>query len=133
MASDTLKTKGLDPKTHSSTALKAFFGVAENWELSNEQQQVLLGNPPRSTFFKWKKHGAEVPIDTLERISHLLAIYKNVRLLLPARERADAWVRQPNKAHFLNGRSALDHMLNGRMADIIDVRQYLDAERGGWA
>ena len=123
----------LDPKTMSATALKAFFGVVDRWGLANDEQQALLGAPPRSSFFKWKAQGAEIPYDALERISHVLAIYKNLRILFPNADQADAWLRKPNKALFLHGRSALDHMLGGRMADIIDVRQYLDGERGGWS
>jgi hypothetical protein len=30
-------------------------------------------------------------------------------------------------------RSALERMLSGQVADLFVVRQYLDAQRGGWA
>jgi hypothetical protein len=43
---------------------------------------------------------------------------------------ADAWVRQPNAAAPFGGRSALERMLSGRVADLYVVREYLDAERG---
>ena len=54
-----------------------------------------------------------------------------VRLPLP--ERADAWLRQPNTAPLFGGGSALQRMLGGQVADLFVVRQYLDAQRGGWA
>ena len=54
-----------------------------------------------------------------------------VEPLLPVPERANAWIRKPNAAPFLGGRSALDRMLAGQVADLFVVRQYLDAERGG--
>ena len=45
----------VDPKTASGPALKAFFRIADRWKLDVEQQLILLGEPARSTFFKWKK------------------------------------------------------------------------------
>jgi hypothetical protein len=45
-------------------------------------------------------------------------------------ERGYAWVSKPNEA--FGGQSALDRMLSGAPSDITAVRNYLDAERGGW-
>ena len=83
----------------------------------------------RSTFFKWKKDGGSLPRDTVERISHLLAIHKALEILLPETRAADGWIRRPN-AQF-NGQSALDVMRGGQVIDIYRVRQYVDAQRGG--
>lgn len=112
-------------------ALRAFFAIAERWQLTANQQRVLLGNPPSSTFFKWKKERrGPVSRDVLERISYVLGIYKALQILLPDPARADAWVRQPNTAPLFGGRSALEHMLGGNVADLFVVRQYLDGQRG---
>ena len=93
---------------------------------------MLLGSPARSTYFKWKKEGADAPgRDVLERISYILGIYKDLQLLLPDEQAADEWVRQPNDAVPFGGRSALERMLSGNVADLYEVRRYLDAERGG--
>ena len=110
-------------------AFEAFVRIAELWNLTADQQVVLLGSPARSTFFKWKKGGGQLPGDTVERISHVLNIYKCLTILFPDPLRADAWVRRPNR--FWNQQSALERMMSGTMADIIDVRRYLDAQRGG--
>ena len=61
----------------------------------------------------------------------MLGIYKALQILLPDPAAADAWVKRPNAAPLFNGRSALDLMLSGRVADLFLVRQFLDAERGG--
>jgi hypothetical protein len=124
----------LDRKGMSGPALRTFFRIAELWSLSIDEQMTLLGVTARSTFFKWKK-GAEtaLPKDTLERISYLLGIYKALQTLLPDERAADEWVRRPNADPLFGGRSALDRMLSGQVADLFTVRQYLDAERGGWA
>ena len=54
-------------------------------------------------------------------------------MLLPVAERADEWIRKTNDAPFLAGRSALERMLDGQVADLFVVRQYLDAQRGAKA
>ena len=94
---------------------------------------TLLGLTARSTFFKWKKDpNTALPKDTLERISYLLGIYKALQILLPDEQAADDWVRRPNTASPFGGGSALDRMLSGQVSDLYVVRQYLDAQRGGW-
>jgi hypothetical protein len=119
----------------SAAGLRAFFNIARDWGLSTDEQMVLLGAPGRSTFFKWKaaSETADLKRDTLERLSYLLGIYKALQILLPAAAAADAWVKKPNSAPLFGGRSALDRMLGGNVADLVAVRQYLDARRGGWA
>ena len=82
MSADTLP--GAHPSSRASSIpaeLEAFFEMAQRWDLSTEQQIILLGSPGRSTFFKWKKEGGSLPRDTGERLSHLLAIWKALRIL----------------------------------------------------
>lgn len=113
-------------------ALRAFFNIADRWELNTAQQRTLLGSPPSSTFFKWKKEQAgSLSRDVLERISYLLGIYKALQILLPDPARADAWIRTPNTAPLFGGKPALERMLAGNVGDLYAVRAYLDAERGG--
>lgn len=109
--------------------MEAFQGLAELWQLSTDDQLLLLGSPGRSTFFKWKKEGGSIPRDTTERISHLLAIHKALEILLPDMRAADGWIRRKND--FFQGQSALDVMRGGQVMDIYRVRQYVDAQRGG--
>ncbi|MBX3635651.1 MAG: DUF2384 domain-containing protein [Rubrivivax sp.] len=117
----------------SAAGLRAFARIAQAWGLSVDEQLCLLGQPPRSTFFAWRKDPdrATLPRDTLERLSNLLGIWKALQILLPDAAAADAWVRQPNSAPAFGGRSALQHMLAGNVADLHHVRRYLDGVRGG--
>jgi hypothetical protein len=111
--------------------LRAFANIAEAWGLSIAEQLKLLGIGSRSTFFKWRREREpRLPGDTLERLSYLLGIYKSLQILLPDPKAADAWIRKPNAATPFGGRSALERMLSGQVADLYVVRQYLDAERG---
>jgi hypothetical protein len=115
----------------SGPALRAFFNIASAWGLDTNQQRILLGNPPSSTFFKWKKdQSGKLSRDVLERISYVLGIYKALEILLPVAERADEWVSRPNAAPMFGGKSALEYMLAGNVGDLFAVRQYLDAQRG---
>lgn len=112
-------------------ALRAFFAIAERWGLRIAEQRRLLGDPPESTFYKWKRErDGALGRDVLERISYVLGIFKNLEILFPEAERADAWVRKPNAAPTFGGQSALERMLSGNVADLYVVRQYLDAQRG---
>ncbi|MGH7444801.1 MAG: MbcA/ParS/Xre antitoxin family protein [Longimicrobiales bacterium] len=121
------------PARVAQAGLRTFFRIAGLWRLSVEEQITLLGSPGRSTYYKWKKEGADaLPRDVLERLSYVLGIYKALQVLLPDERAADAWVRRPNSARPFGGRSALDRMLSGQVADLYEVRRYLDAERGGW-
>jgi hypothetical protein len=119
----------------SAAGLRAFFNIARDWDLSVDEQIVLLGSPGRSTFFKWKSapQSARLGRDTLERLSLLLGIYKALQILLPQPASADTWIKRPNNAPPFGGRRALDRMLAGNVSDLVAVRQYLDAMRGGWA
>jgi hypothetical protein len=117
----------------SAAGLRAFARIAQAWGLSVDEQLVLLGQPPRSTYFAWRRNPekAALPRDTLERLSNLLGIYKSLEILLPDPAAADAWVRQPNRAAPFGGGTALARMLAGNVSDLHLVRSYLDSVRGG--
>jgi hypothetical protein len=124
----------IDRKALSGPALRTFFRIADLWELSADEQMILLGVTARSTFFKWKKdQNAVLPKDTLERISYILGIYGALQILLPDERAADTWVKRQNTAPLFGGLSALDRMLSGQVSDLFVVRQYLDSQRDGWA
>lgn len=112
-------------------ALRTFFRIAEQWKLRIADQRKLLGDPPESTFYKWKREReAALGRDTLERISYLLGIWQALQILFPDLEQADAWLHKPNTAPLFGGHSALQRMLSGNVSDLYVVRQYLDAQRG---
>lgn len=108
-------------------ALKMFFRITGEWGLSRSQQQILLGSPARSTFYRWLNEGGEVPRDTLERISYIAGIASALQILLPSGGDRD-WVTRPNAV--FGGQPALQRMLAGNVADLAFVRGYLDSQRG---
>jgi len=121
----------MPPDTLAAPALRTFFRLAERWGLRIAEQRRLLGDPPESTFYKWKRQqDGSLGRDTLERISYLLGVWKDLQILFPDPDQADAWLRKPNQAALFGGHSALERMLSGNVADLYVVRQYLDAQRG---
>ena len=115
----------IDPRA----AKRAFFRIMDAWGVGDHEARVLLGAPSRSTFYNYKRGEGGVPsADTLERISYVLGIYKALQLLFPNPAQADAWMRKPNRA--FGDRSALEHVLGGKVVDLASVRGYLDGVRG---
>ena len=123
----------ISPERMASAGLRTFARIAEVWGLTVDEQLRLLGQPPRSTYFAWRKQPekAALPRDTLERLSNILGIYKSLQILLPDAAAADGWVRQPNSATPFGGGTALARMLAGNVSDLNLVRRYLDGVRGG--
>jgi uncharacterized protein (DUF2384 family) len=118
----------------SGAGLRGFFRIAEKWGLSGKEQMVLLGVSSRTTLDNWKKATkVRLSADTLERISYVLGMFKALQVIFGDTTAAQEWIRRPNRAPLFGGKSALDRMLSGRVADLYRVRQYLDAERGAWA
>src|SRR5687767_11592876 len=126
------KLPALDSPAAAGAALRTFFNVARAWQLNAAEEQRLLG-VQRSTLYAWRAGDfpARLDADTLERLSYVFGIYSALQVLFPVAERADAWIRRPNTAPLFGGDSALARMLGGRVADLFQVRQYLDAVRGG--
>jgi hypothetical protein len=123
-----------DLRDAGGAAFRTFFRIAELWKLSADEQMTLLGLTSRSTYYKWRNEPPRrLTPDLLERLSYIFGIYRALQVLLPEPGAADAWIRRPNTAPPFHGRSALDRLLSGHVADLYVVRKYLDAERGGWS
>jgi len=122
--------QGYSDAEKAQAGLTAFFSIAEEWGLNNDQQRVLLGSPGRTSFFDWKKKKkGNLSRDTLDRLSYLLGIYKAMHILFPG-ETAMQWLTNPNSDPLFNGLSPLEYMLSGRLVALADVRRYLDWARG---
>ncbi len=123
-----------DEARKTQVALDAFFRLVDFWGLDTQQAMTLLGVTSRSTYMSWKaKTPAKLSPDTLERISYLLGMHKALRILFSRDEESvRGWVKAPNSNPLFGNKSALDRMLSGRVADLYEVRRFLDAQRGAW-
>ncbi|MBX9898588.1 MAG: MbcA/ParS/Xre antitoxin family protein [Qipengyuania sp.] len=109
---------------------RAALNLFGKWELTDEQAATLLDMPVR-TFRRWKAEGpGRISRDGRARLSNLMGIHKALKIVFSEPQRGYAWIRIGNAA--FAGASALDVMLGGELTDIMRVRRYLDAERGGW-
>lgn len=117
----------------SGPAIRTFLNVADAWSLTTQEQRALLGWPPESTFYKYKSgQVGTLPYDMLLRVSLVLGIFKDLRILYPERDLADRWVKLPNSNPLFGGKSALALMADGGMDGLYQVRRLLDSRRGGW-
>ncbi|MDP2565862.1 MbcA/ParS/Xre antitoxin family protein [Pseudoalteromonas marina] len=118
-----------NPSKAAQVALSVFFNIMDEWKVKNQDKVILLGKPSSTTFYNWKKgQVSSLSVDTMERISYIMGIYKALGVLFPTREQADAWIKKPSSD--FNGESALSYMLKGSLLNLSDVRRYLDAQRG---
>jgi hypothetical protein len=112
----------------------AMFRAALNlfrvWDVTDDHAATML-DLPRRTFARWKAGElGRIGRDGRARLSNLIGIHKALRIVFRDPARGYAWIKAPNEA--FGGRSALDVMLGGELTDLMRVRRYLDAERGGW-
>lgn len=110
-------------------ALRTFESIADRWRLKTADRRALLGQVPAATYYRLRANAdhAEIGADTLERISHVLGIFKALHVLFSSDEYADRWIAEPNAA--FGGASAKEQMLAG-FTQLVLVRTYLDAQRG---
>jgi len=99
------------------------------WDLTDSEACILLGGLGARTYSRWKKgQFGNIDVDRRTRLSILAGIHKALKYLFTDNARAYGWVKKPN-SHFDEAR-ALDIMLNGRITDLMAIRDYLDAVRG---
>jgi hypothetical protein len=121
-----------DPITQDEGAamFRAAVTLFGKWEVTDEQAATLLDMPVRS-YRRWKAEGpGRISRDRRARLSNLMGIHKALRIIFSQSARGYAWIRAANEA--FGAASALDVMLGGELTDIMRVRRYLDATRGGW-
>jgi hypothetical protein len=110
---------------------RAVVNLFDRWDLTEAQACELLGELPRRTYTRWKAGEiGRIGRDLKTRLSNLIGIHKALRIVFKEPERGYAWIRRPNTA--FQGLSALEVMMQGELLDLVRVRRYLDAERGGW-
>ncbi|MEI8623594.1 DUF2384 domain-containing protein [Pseudoalteromonas sp. B137] len=124
-----LKPNQLDIKSEqvAQVALKTFFNIMFEWNVTEAQKMALLGSPSPETFKDWQlNESLSLSAETLERISYIITIYKNLGLLFPKREQANAWVHKSNKA--FGGASVLCFLSSGSLNQLHEVCVYLNSQ-----
>ena len=115
----------------SKVALKAYRRLVERWDLTAQQAAALLGVSV-STWERLKPVGRDRHLsqDQMTRISALVGIYKGLHLLF-ADDMADRWPKLNNSGPLFNRTPPVDAMIAGGIPQMLEVRRYVDAVRGG--
>jgi hypothetical protein len=113
------------------TALKAVRNLAAAWRLTGDDAAALIGVSP-STWDRISADGWKQTLtqDQLTRISALVGIFKGLHLLF-ADDMADRWPRLANSGPLFQNLTPIAAMQKGGIPFMLDVRQHIDALRGG--
>lgn len=112
-------------------AWKSLQNLIERFHFDSEEARILMGEMPRSTYFKGlQEHQGKLSRDQKERISYLLGIYKALRILFVDSQQAMTWIERSNELPPFNGITPKQFMLEGSLIRLADVRRFLDYWRG---
>jgi uncharacterized protein (DUF2384 family) len=114
----------------SPAAIQGFARIAARWGVRDEDARLLLGGISSGSFYALKKTPRALDQDTLTRISLLVGIFKALHILY-SRRLADSWITLPNANPMFHGNTPLAYMLRLGLPGMMQVRQLLDARRGG--
>ncbi len=116
----------------SPAAVKAFLRIMERWGVRDEAARTLLGGISSGSFYTLKKASSRRALDqdTLTRVSLLIGLFKALNILY-SRRLADAWMTLPNTNPIFRGTTPLEYVQRLGVPGMMEVRQLLDARRGG--
>ena len=114
-----------------AVALKAFSAIIAEWEISNSEAAA-LADMSESTWKRARKPGyaGDLTRDQMLRLSAVVGIYKALRLYW-SDAIARRWISLPNQGPLFEGGRPIDAMIQGGLPQVLQVRTYLDALRGG--
>ena len=123
--------KRCQPAEQTAVALKAYARVAEAWALSLREASG-LADMSESTWKRARKPGfaGELTKDQLLRLSAVIGIYKSLELYF-SDPLSRTWVTRPNAGPLFGGARPVDTAIEDGLPQILAIRTYLDALRGG--
>jgi hypothetical protein len=115
----------------SPIAMDAYHHIMKTWHVSDEEARSLLGDLETEVHSRLEnKPQRTLGADALIRISHLVAIFKNLNTIFDARV-ADDWPQLPNMGPIFGGKTPLAYMREGGIPAMQRVRRLLDAIKEG--
>ncbi len=120
-----------EPSDLNAVALKAYARIAEGWGL-NLREAANLADMSESTWKRAKKpdFAGDLTKDQLLRLSAVIGIYKALELYF-SDPLAKSWFTRPNTGPLFAGLRPIDSAIEGGLPQILSIRTYLDALRGG--
>lgn len=121
----------MDKDRIARVAAKAYARIAEAWKLNNAQASELIAVSPRTwARIKTGSWSGQLKLDQLMRISAITGLYKALHLYF-SEGVANRWVNMRNDGPLFTGREPVLVMIEGGLPAIMEVRNYVDALRGG--
>ena len=126
-----IAVKTREPAAFNAVALKAYARVVELWSLS-QKEAAALADMSESTWKRAKKPGfsGELTKDQLLRLSAVIGIYNALDLYF-SDPLSRTWFTRPNTGPLFSGARPIDTAIDGGLPQILAIRNYLDALRGG--
>lgn len=123
--------KTREPARINAVALKAYARVVDTWALSLKEAAG-LADMSESTWKRARKpdFAGELTRDQLLRLSAVIGIYKSLELYF-SEPLARGWFKRANAGPLFGGSRPIDTAIEGGLPQILAVRTYLDALRGG--
>lgn len=128
---DSVQALGQDQKEKVDVVVRAVVRVAEAWGLSNREAAQLY-DVPSATWSRMKSGSfkGNLDQDKVTRASLLVGLFKGLRLLFNG-PLAYGWPTTPNKGPGFVGKTPIEVMVEGGIPAMLQVRQHIDALRGG--
>lgn len=123
--------KTREPAQVNAVALKAYARIVDAWSLSLKEA-ANLADMSESTWKRAKKpdFAGELTKDQLLRLSAVVGIYKSLALYF-SDPLAETWFTRPNSGPLFGGHRPVETAIEGGLPQILAIRTYLDALRGG--
>lgn len=122
---------GYDASRVSDVAAKAYARLSEAWHLNNAIAAELISVSPRTwARMKTGDWSGKLNRDQLMRVSALTGLYKALHLYF-SDDLADQWPNLRNTGPLFAGRDPIASMIEGGLPTMLDIRNYVDALRGG--
>jgi len=114
-----------------AVALKAYARIVDAWALGLKDAAG-LADMSKSTWKRAKKpdFAGELTKDQLLRLSAVIGIYKSLELYF-SEPLARSWFTRPNAGPLFGGHRPVETAIEGGLPQILAIRTYLDALRGG--
>lgn len=128
-----LRTPTLENRDHvHGVAVKALVRVLAAWKVGAEASAFLAGVPSTRTWARMKSGtwAGSLTQDQFMRASAIVGVYKSLHLYF-GDTLADSWVLLPNSGPLFRGLTPCQYMVDGGLPAILEVREYIDAVRGG--
>ena len=121
----------IDQHDKIAAIIKGVTRVADAWGLSNTEAATLFDVPP-TTWGRMKAgtYKGVLDQDKVTRASLLIGLYKGLRLLFNG-PLTYGWPKTANMGPGFNGKTPVQIMCEGGIPAMMNMRQHIDALRGG--